>query len=321
MARRRPKPIVLTPVASLREEIEGGEVVSFGVGPDGVTYVAIARDPVDLRARFPMVAELRHPVIAEVSGYRILALAGAQRVLDVSVEPQPFLLHHVQPLAGALLLACARTRSGDPPVAVRNGRVYTADGTFVRDLWLGDAIEALQVTSADVIWASYFDEGVGDREGWDGEYGCPGLAAWDAAGRMLWGWPPSLEVDPIYDCYALNVASDEDVWAYYYDAFPLVHMHQRALAGVWRMPLPGCGVFAVSDGYALFGGGYDDRAVYELFSLGAGGEVGRLGRFELFDEQGCRIDADDVAGRGARIQLLHCGQLYAIGVEEALAQL
>ena len=39
----------------------------------------------------------------------------------------------------------------------------------------------------------------------------------------------------ICDCYAVNVASDEDVWCYYYAEFPLVHLRSRVRAsiGAW----------------------------------------------------------------------------------------
>ncbi len=96
----------------------------------------------------------------------------------------------------------------------------------------------------------------------------------------------------ISDCYALNVASDREVWLCYYTDFPLVKLVDGRIEGIWpRFPVKGSPGFAIDGEAVLFEGGYDDKDTLHLVRLGekrtlkliATGEDGRpLKKFSAF---------------------------------------
>src|SRR4051812_29941082 len=207
--------IQISPVVSLAPLIGDAQLVAFNVGPDGVVYLVIAQRPLDYReesgnASFPKTIP-RQP-----QKYRVLALSGSQPILDITIENELFNIHNVQPLADELLLVCSHSHYRGPDNYEKNGRVYRRDGTFVREILLGDGIQDVQTTPGGVIWTSYFDEGVFGNYGWDDPVGASGLVAWDASGKKLYEFAPTGGLDSICDCYALNVLDEENVWLYYY---------------------------------------------------------------------------------------------------------
>ncbi len=313
------RPIRLSPVAHLAPTIGDGELVAFNVGPDGATYLVVALKPLDYQTEQPGWAGFAKTVPEAPQQYRVVALSGSQTVLDVLIEGERFNIHDVQPLPNELLLVCARSHYKGPDDFEKNGRVYTREGRYAREILLGDGIQSVQATSSGVIWTSYFDEGVFGNYGWQSPVGAAGLVAWDSAGNKLYEFEPRDGLDSICDCYALNVESDEDVWLYYYTDFPLVRLRHRAIASVWTMPLDGCGAFAVTAEHSLFRGGYRDQDTYHLFSLGLGGKPELLATLELQDQNGGKLVAGRVVGRGDAIHLVSEGILYRVDVQAALA--
>lgn len=95
-----------------------------------------------------------------------------------------------------------------------------------------------------------------------------------------WLYPYFGELEPIDDCYALNVL-DEIATAYYYSALHLVRIAQGATR-TWSMGVPGASypLFA-EDRVALIGGyGEDERRVFHA-RLSEDGQVARLGQGRL----------------------------------------
>jgi len=310
----------LPPVASLVPLIGDGELVAFNVGPDGVVYLVVALQPLDYRIEQPGWASFAKTVPEQPQRYRVVGLSGREPVVDLLIEGERFNIHDVQPLGDELLLVCVRSNYEGPDDFEKNGRVYTRDGKFAREILLGDGIQLVQATSGGVIWTSYFDEGVFGNYGWQTPVGASGLVAWDPGGIKLYEFQPSKGLDSICDCYALNVESEEDVWLYYYTEFPLVRLHDREIQSVWRMPLEGSDAFAVSASHALFRGGYKDRDTYQLFALGKGGDPNLLAKVELQNEKGSKLAADQVVGRANIIHLVSDGILYQVDVQTALAR-
>ena len=280
----------LPPVASLVPLIGDGELVAFNVGPDGVVYLVVALQPLDYRIEQPGWASFAKTVPEQPQRYRVVGLSGREPVVDLLIEGERFNIHDVQPLGDELLLVCVRSNYEGPDDFEKNGRVYTRDGKFAREILLGDGIQLVQATSGGVIWTSYFDEGVFGNYGWQAPVGASGLVAWDPGGIKLYEFQPSKGLDSICDCYALNVESEKDVWLYYYTEFPLVRLHDREIQSVWRMPLEGSDAFAVSASHALFRGGYKDRDTYQLFALGKDGNP------HCDNAPAQRLDARDGAG-------------------------
>lgn len=158
---------------------------------------------------------------------------------------------YLQPLPGGdLLVVGARCHRFAGGTAERNAWVYAADGAPSREMVLGDGIADVQVTAKGAIWVSYFDEGILGNFGWGGQ-GAPPIGAtglvhfdrFDAHGAKQWEFHPPPGLNVMFDCYALNVASDV-VWAYYYTEFPLVRITPDGRTRGWRSEVPGATAFA-----------------------------------------------------------------------------
>ena len=307
------------PLASLASLIGQGNLVAFDVGPDGVVYLVAALGPLDYRTDDgPDRPTFPKTVPDKPQSYRVIGLSRGQPVLDVLIEGERFNIHHVQPLRDELLLVCSRSHFKGPGDAEKNGRIYTLGGKFAREILLGDGIQSVQATSKGVIWTSYFDEGIFGNYGWNDPIGAAGLVAWDSAGNKLYEFEPAPGMDRICDCYALNVQSEEDVWLYYYTDFPLVRLHRRRIAAVWKMPEAGSDAFALAEQHVLFRGGYDDRDTYQIYSLEQGGTPALVGRIELIGPSGRKIVAHRVVGRGDTIYLIDNESLYRVDVQTAV---
>lgn len=96
----------------------------------------------------------------------------------------------------------------------------------------------------------------------------PGLACFDRTDKRVFSFADSVandenpDVPPIHDCYALNVLSENEVWIYYYSAFPLVRLVDKRLDGIWhRVPGLGAHAFAVGEKSVVFAGDYGDRSL------------------------------------------------------------
>ena len=117
----------------------------------------------------------------------------------------------------------------------------------------------------------YFDEGVFGNYGWDEPLGACGLIAWTSEGTPLW----KNEKYSIYDCYAISLDEEENLWFYYYDEFRLVRTNFKEDL-VFELPIEGSGAFSVapSGNAFLFQGGYQQRD--KFYFLTAHGD--RLGQ-------------------------------------------
>jgi hypothetical protein len=309
--------VQLAPIVDLSPFLDGGELVALDLGPDGQLYAAIALEPLDYRST-GAAGSFAKATPAKPQTYRVLAFYEGQLTLDLLIARERFNIHHIQPLPdGELLLAGARSdyhgQEGSPD---RNGRVYSAEGHLLRELLLGDGIQSVQATSSGVIWTSYFDEGVLGNHGWRDPIGAVGLVAWDAQGRRLYEFGPAGGLEPILDCYALNVASEQSTWLYYNPAFPLVHLRERRVEEHWAIPVRGRRAFAVWDRLALFApGGYEGDEEYHLFHLEQEERVEEVARLTLLDEEGAPLKAEVVIGRGAALYLLRGEQIYRCEVQ------
>lgn len=313
--------IHLSPVATLAPIIGEGELVAFNVGPDGVAYLVVATKPLDYQLEQFGWASFAKTVPERPQRYRVVAVSGSEKVLDVAIEGERFNIHDVQPLPNELLLACARSYYKGPNDFEKNGRIYSRDGEFLREILLGDGLQTVQATSNGVIWTSYFDEGVFGNYGWTDPVGASGLVAWGSDGNRVFAFQPREDLDSICDCYALNVESEDDVWFYYYTEFPLIRLRRREIESIWKMPVGGSDAFAVSAGHVLFRGGYENRDTYLLYSLGSGSKPKLVAEIELRDTSGGKLVTDRVVGRAGAIHMIKDGFLYRVEVQSVLAEL
>src|ERR1051325_8079456 len=181
----KPTPITLKPVACLGSLLAGGELVAFDVGPNGLVYLVIALKPLDyhiVRAG----ATFARTTPQEPQDYRVIALRGDQTVRDIHIDGEQFNVHSIQPLGAKLLLTCTRSYYRGEQDFDLNGRLYSSDGAFEKELLLGDGICSVQVDPHEIIWTSYFDEGIFGNCGWRNPIGACGLVAWDTDGNKLY---------------------------------------------------------------------------------------------------------------------------------------
>jgi len=108
------------------------------------------------------------------------------------------------------------------------------------------------------------------------------------------------------------VQSNRDVWFYYYNEFPLVHLNCQKIKSVWNMPISGSDAFAIYRNRVLFRGGYDEQDTYHLFALCNNGKVKLLKRLQLINEEGQKIIAARVVGRGNSLYILNERLVYRV---------
>lgn len=250
---------------------------------------------------------------------------------DSSWSSDPYLLaviadelwnfHHVQSLSsGELLLACARCAYLGDGKGERNGRIYSLEGDLVSDLTLGDGIAHMQADSLGRIWAGYFDEGVFGNYGWGGgrgsqPLGASGLVGWGLKGERAFTYTSPLGAsDEISDCYALNVVSDREIWAYYYRPFPIVRIEPelpRELWRTWDSPVEGAAALAVWNDSALLGGNYEDRACCSMLHLPERGKEATVKQeLRFIGEDGADLSKAHALARGPYLYFLDDARVY-----------
>jgi hypothetical protein len=70
----------------------------------------------------------------------------------------------------------------------------------------------------------------------------------------------------------------------------------------------------------LFRGGYKERDTYQLFSLGQNRKVNLVTKVEFRNQNGSKLAASRVVGRGDALHLISDGFLYRADVETAVAR-
>ena len=205
-----------------------------------------------------------------------------QRVLETtlfSLGLLKFQFHFLRLIGDHFLLLGARSayRKNGPD---QNAWIVSRDGMVLSRFCLGDGIQDCIVKLDGTIITGYFDEGVFGNYGWadsDSTHGyvppigeC-GLIAWTPDGTPLW----KNEKYPIYDCYAISLDEEENLWFYYYDEFRLVRTNFKEDL-VFDLPIEGSGAFAVapSGDTFLFQGGYQKHDKFYFLTA----HPGRLGQ-------------------------------------------
>ncbi|WP_164016832.1 hypothetical protein [Pyxidicoccus trucidator] len=290
----------MPPFLDFSEALAGREARAFGIGPEQDLWV-LAGDEV-LRFGGTGAPPAR------------LLLPGTHRHV-----------HYVQPLPGGeVVLVDGRCRYIAKDQHERNAAVYTHEGTLAREFTLGDGIQEVQATSEGRLWVSYFDEGVIGNYGWrhgggdNAPIGQAGLVLFDAAGQRLSAYDSvAAGTDIIVDCYALNVASDDETWLCFYTDFPLVRLRSGEAPLVWETPVRGVRALAVNATHVLFGGSYKSPGDFQLYRLHDKG-VRRLRpvrSLELTDEAGTPWKPTWLSGRGPWMYGIEGTRAFRIDVD------
>ncbi|WP_053366321.1 hypothetical protein [Bacillus sp. FJAT-27245] len=303
----------LNPAVDFKNDLKGYSLVSASLGPSGeICILGVNKVPERMNGMFP-------PVQTENSHKYKAIIIGKGYKQEVKIPKQRWNYHFIQLIdKNHILLACGRARLYKNGEFDLNGKVFDMDGNLVREFLLGDGIQNLYVTRENKIWTSYFDEGVFGNYGWDDPIGAWGLRAWDSNGNEVYTYPNN---DPhfISDCYALNVAAEEDVWFYFYTEFELGRYNKGSIE-YFQPDIAGSDGFIVYEEYFLFRGGYDDRNQYNLYKLGPGNRLTRVDTIELADEESSTLTAYLPSCRGPEMLLVQDEKAYVLNLKDLLRE-
>lgn len=185
--------------------------------------------------------------------------------------------HNIQRFTnGDILLVSKHSKYRDENDYDKNGYIYSINGELKKEFLLGDGVADVQVTEDDIIWISYFDQGIFGRYSshWHDLLGSTGLVAWNIDGEKVYEFEPSNGLYNMDDCYALNVATNTATYAYYFynddnycGKFDLVRIQNQKITDFWYMPVSGSSAFIINGDKALFDGGYEHRTLFYLVEL------------------------------------------------------
>ena len=252
----------------LRREnrLEGTEVTDFFTARDGKVYL-LMEQPSETQGK---------DWLSTPSTYTAVEIQldwAEQRVLETTLFPLgllKFQFHFLRPVGDHFLLLGARCayRENGPDT---NTWIVSRDGMVRSRFCFGDGIQNCTVKEDGTIITGYFDEGVFGNYGWDEPLGACGLIAWTPEGVPLW----KNEKYPIYDCYAISLDEEENLWFYYYDEFRLVRTDFKEDL-VFDLPIEGSEAFSVapSGDTFLFQGGYQEHNKF-YFLTAHGGRLGQ----------------------------------------------
>lgn len=137
--------------------------------------------------------------------------------------------------------------------------IADSEGTLLSSFAVGYDIMDLQTTLSEEIWVSY------------GDQNAQGIVCFNERGEdpfHLFRDIPSKLFYRIHDCDAINVASGDEVWIYYYHDFPLMHLRERQVNAIWYgIPVKLARAFTVLDRQALFAIPQKDKHLLHLVDL------------------------------------------------------
>jgi len=301
------------PVMNLIDEAQGWHIVNVSVGPND--------DPIMLVSEAPDIPGVPYDMQPPTPCRILHFTAEGRRVVDLPPHEMTAKFRYVQPLGDHCWLVVHLVK--------HHGRhegayVYAADGQLLRSFAPGDAVSQVQTTRSGQIWVGYGDEGVFSNSD---QLGPAGLACMDHRGipRLLFHEVvnqtfPALDRAGrrslyVSSCYALNVEAENSVWFYYYDAFPLVRVHNGEIDRIYKgIPVRGSQAFAVQGGVALFAGAYKDSTTLFHVSLDSMAVENRV----VVDDTGTPIafDKSRSIGRGSRLYLVTEEMLYVVDLAD-----
>ena len=286
--------------------------INVSVGPLGEVVILALRQQPDYRHIDKSGASSSKSFVEQPNNFRIFHQV-KDRWASIDVAETHLNMHFAQPLSqNEWLLVRARSRGNSDA----NGHTYSAGGSLLSTMPLGDGIQDVQTTPSGRIWVSYFDEGVFGGT----SFGNAGLANYDAKGGQQFDFNAANAAHEmlIADCYALNVVSDEEVWLCPYTDFPLVRLRNKQISHRWdNNPVHGADAFAVWKDRALFTGGYHQKDKLFIVHLyrSEGKELAKE-EYQAISNDGKVIMFTQVIGRGSCLYLVTSDSLYSLDLQE-----
>lgn len=288
----------------LAEVTAGWNIINVTAGTSGELLVLLLKQQPDYRTT-GSGAIFAKPIADRLNQFRICRLEeGVKHTVDIPETRENF--HCLQPLdAGRWLLVRARTVDRSD----LNAHVYSADGRHLSAFHTGDGVQDVQATKDGNIWVSFFDEGIFG----DDEMGQEGVVCLDDCGQINFALASLPDVPSIADCYAMNVASKNEIWLCYYTDFPLVRIRDKSLHHIWPdMPVAGSSAFAVAKDRVLFAGGYQERQSLFLVSL----FPVKAQQLQPVNNDSEALTAFSAFGRGSKLYLIQGACVYMIDAND-----
>lgn len=238
------------------------------------------------------------------------------QVRRVVCHDQRLIPHHIQPLQDGVLLANSRCRWRKEG-AEHNALICDWSGEVHRTLTLGDGIAHVRTTPDDMIWVSFFDEGVFGNYGWGGPGPAPigecGLIRFDAAGQPNLRYDAERAgTDTICDAYATTTDRAGNAWVSFYTEFPLVRVSPDGSYSSWPLGQQGASALAIDGNRVLVAGGYDVRNRAVMLQLGEAGECRRISKGTISTEDGTPLDRATFVGADSCMYAIQDDTLYAV---------
>ena len=287
----------------LEDYLKGYQVVSLSIGPKWDYYVLAVSNPSHKKDELFLKGN-------KEQNYRVISICyGFISVIDLHNQKNHY--HFIQPIENEyILLASARSRYYSENDFDLNGKVFDQNGNLIREFLLGDGIQHLGVTSDNIIWTGYFDEGVFGNFGWKTPVGACGLRAWDKHGNTVYKYP-NVEDHFICDCYALNVVSDHEIWFYYYTDFLLGRI-KNGVIDYFDPKISYTDTFLVYNGCFLFKSGDKNQDQYYLMEFRKGKSLEIHKEITFINEENEVIHADNIAYRGHQLLIRSDDKLYLV---------
>lgn len=233
--------------------IEDFTLVRSSIGYDGCVYFLFAQHvPERIHGMFVDTrANTGYAVIRGIVDWTDERLI-SDEFIDLGVHEMNY--HMIQPIDHDILLLGARAGLQKNGAYENNACIVNTQGEVLDAFCLGDGIEDCIVTKDGRIITGYFDEGVFG----DSLYGSKGLVIWNRSGQPIW----LNEKYDIYDCYAMNIDEQENLWFYFYSDFDLVRTDfQKDL--VYHPEVSGMNKFLLTKGNQLMcDGGYNKHGQF-----------------------------------------------------------
>lgn len=231
----------------------------------------------------------------ELYDYLILKIDEHNNLLDTIVIKDKYkAMHKVVKLRnGNFLLLNCRCRYTYPDIIEKNAKIVDNNGEMINEFTLGDGIEDIIEDANENLWVSYCDEGIFGNYGWGSEYegkyiapiGQNGVICWNLNGEKLWEYPVKDLGSQMYDCYAMNIDENNNIWIYYYGEFDLIKIDSNMNLSRFSFNIAGATGFAIYENNILISGGYN-KDYYVLCNLEEG-EVKEIDKYQFKTKETC----------------------------------
>lgn len=223
------------------------KICNYSIGNDEQIHILLAKTITERKQRIfaPAESNTEYAAISFIIDWQNGGILHHEVSTFGILKPD---LHFIQRLKNGFLLVGSRTRHAP------NAFVIDTEGKIVTAFNCGDGIEQCLVDRQNRIITSYFDEGV-----FGGSIGTHGVVTWSPQGELLW----KNQEYTIYDCYAVNLDSRDNLWFYYFREFNLVRTNYE-IDTVFHPGISGSNGFLLyhNDTMLLFDAGYNRQGEF-----------------------------------------------------------